>query len=212
MVLITDIRPHRRTKLFEVYSENGLEFLANEKFLNENDLLPHREYSEEDFELIRAKAHLLDGIRKCVDILSRKDYSRQELLRKLSEKGIPEDAAQGAVQYMAKHGYQDDYRYAKRLAELGANSYGRRRVEQILYHHGIDKETAREVTEEVFSNSEREEEKLDGILKKAAREQDLKDPSLRNKIFAKLARLGYSSSAISAAMSRYEEMRKDETF
>ena len=95
---------------------------------------------------------------------------------------------------------------------MGANSYGRRRVEQILYHHGLDKETVREVTEEVFSNSEREEEKLDDILKKAAREQDLKDPSLRNKIFAKLARRGYSSSAISAAMSRYEEMRKDETF
>ncbi len=211
MVLITDIRPHKRTKLFEVYSEEGLEFLANEKFLNENLILPRTEFDDEDFELLRAKAHLLDAIRKCVDILSRKDYSKKELLRKLQDKGIAEDAAASAVQYMEKHGYQDDYRYAKRLAELGKASYGRRRVEQILYTHGIDKDTVRQVTDEVFDDLLQEEEKLDGILEKAAKGKDLTDPAQKNKIFAKLARLGYAPSLISGAISRYEH-RKDETF
>ncbi len=212
MVLITEIRPRRRTKLFEVYSENGLEFLANEKFLNGNDILPYAEFNEEEFELIRAKAHLLDGIRKCVDILSRKDYSKQELLRKLADKGIPEDAAEAAVTYMTDHGYQDDTRYAKRLAELGANSYGRRRVEQMLYTHGIDKDIARTVCDEVFDDWDREAEKIDSILEKTIRDNDISDPNQRNKIFAKLARLGYSSSAISAAFARYREKRKDESF
>ncbi|MBQ1966301.1 MAG: regulatory protein RecX [Clostridia bacterium] len=211
MVFITEIRPRRRTKLFEVYSEAGLEFLANEKFLNGNDILLHAQFDDDDFELIRARAHLLDGIRKSVDILSRKDYSRKELLQKLCDKGVPEDAAEGAVQYMINHGYQDDVRYAKRLAELGANTYGRRRVEQMLYTHGIEKETIREVCDEVFENSEQEEEKLDLILEKAAKGHDLSDPNQRNKLFAKLARLGYSSSAISACFSRYKENRKDET-
>ncbi len=211
MILITEIRPRKRTKLFEVYSEAGLEFLANEKFLNGNDILLHAQFDDDDFELIRAKAHLLDGIRKSVDILSRKDYSRQELIRKLCDKGVPEDAANGAVQYMADHGYQDDYRYAKRLAELGANSYGRRRVEQMLYTHGIDKDTIREVCDEVFEDFEKEEEKLNLILKKAAKGDDLSDPNLRNKVFAKLLRLGYSSSAISSAFARYKAERKDET-
>ena len=210
MVLITEIRPRKLTKLFEVYSEEGLEFLANEKFLNENLILPRTEWNNEDFELLRAKAHLLDAIRKCVDILSRKDYSKKELLRKLRDKGIPDDAAEGALQYMEKHGYQNDYRYAKRLAELGKTSYGRRRVEQMLYTHGIDKETVRQVTDEVFDNACSEEEKLDGILEKAATGKDLKDSLQKSKIFAKLARLGYAPSDISAAFSRYEQ-RKDET-
>lgn len=211
MVFITEIRPRRRTKLFEVYSEAGLEFLANEKFLNGNDILLHAQFDDEDFELIRARAHLLDGIRKSVDILSRKDYSRKELMQKLCDKGVPEDAAAGAIQYMMNHGYQDDVRYAKRLAELGANTYGRRRVEQILYTHGIEKDTIRDVCDEVFRNTDREEEKIDLILEKAAKDKDWNDPNQRNKIFAKLVRLGYSSSAISACFSRYKANRKDET-
>ena len=158
MILITQIRPYRRTKLFEVYSETGLEFLANEKFLLEFSLRPHEEFSEEEFEPIRARALLLDGIRKCVDILSRKDYSKKELLRKLKEKGIPDEAAQGAVDYMAQRGYQDDMRYARRLAELGKQTYGKARVEQMLYHHGIERETLREVLEEVFQHGEDEYE------------------------------------------------------
>ncbi len=212
MVLITDILPYRRTKLFEIHSENGLEFVANEKFLNENDILLYSEFEDNDFELLRAKAHLLDGIRKCVDILSRKDYSQKELLRKLCDKGIPEDAAIGAIKYMTDHGYQDDYRYAKRLAELGANSYGRRRVEQMLYTHGIDRETIRQVSDEVFDNGPAQTGKLDEILGKAAKGKDLHDPAQKNKIFAKLTRLGYGSSEISAAFARYDELRKDETF
>lgn len=212
MIVITDIRPYRRTKLFEVYSDTGLEFLANEKFLNENEIIPHAEFAEDEFETLRAKAQILDGIRKCVDILSRKDYSKKELLKKLCDKGIPEDAARTAITYMEQQGYQDDVRYAKRLAELGKMSYGRKRVEQMLYHHGIDRETVREVADEVFADDSSEDEKLDGILQKAAKGKNLHDPADKNKIYAKLARLGYSSAAISAAMSRYGTNGKDETF
>ena len=211
MILITEIRPRKRTKLFEVYSEAGLEFLANEKFLNGNDILLHAQFDDEDFELIRAKAHLLDGIRKSIDILSRKDYSKKELLQKLCDKGILEDAAHSAIQYMIDHGYQDDFRYAKRLAELNAQLYGRRRTEQMLYNHGIDKEMIREVCDEVFDDTEKEEDKIDLLLEKAARGKDLSDPKERNKVFAKLARFGYESSVISAAFSRYKANRKDET-
>ncbi len=210
MILITEIRPRRSTKLFEVFSEAGLEFVCNEKFLLQNQLLPHMEYEEEDFETLRAKAQILDGIRKCVDILSRKDYSKKELMQKLSDKQIPEDAAAVAVNYMEEHGYQDDFRYGKRLAELAKNTYGRRRAEQILYQHGIDREMIKEICDQVFEDDSSEWEKLDAILQKAVKDGDLRDPALRNKVFAKLARLGYSSSAIREAFSRYETERKDE--
>ena len=203
MILITEIRPYKRTKLFEVFSENGPEFLANQKFLTEHQLLPRAEYDDDDFEQIKARAQLLDAIRKCVDILSRKDYSKKELLQKLSAKGIPEDAATAALSYMETHGYQDDVRYAKRLAELGKNSYGRKRVEQILYQHGIERETAKDVLDEVFSDPEEEDEQLDRILDRAAKGKDLASPQERNKLYAKLARLGYAPSAISGALSRY---------
>lgn len=212
MIVITDIRPYRRTKLFEVYSETGMEFLANEKFLNENEIFLHAEFDEYSFEQLRAKAQVLDGIRKCVDFLSRKDYSKKELLKKLRDKEIPEDAAEIAVSYMEQHGYQSDIRYARRLAELAKASYGKKRAEQILQHHGIDREIIREVTDEVYSDIDAESEKLDNLLQKAVRGKDLRSPADKNKIYAKLTRLGYTSSAISATISRYRAEGKDENF
>ncbi len=211
MIFITEIRPHRRTKFFEIFSEAGFEFLASEKFLHEHGILPLTQFEEDDFEVIRAKAQLIDGIRKCTEILSRKDYSKKELQRKLCSKGIPEDISCAAINYMAEKGYQDDFRYAKRLAEVAKSAYGKKRVEQVLYHHGIEKETAREVLEEVFCDESEESEKLDRILLKAAKGSPLSDPSEKSRIYAKLARLGYGSSAITSAISRYEAERKDET-
>ena len=83
MILITEIRPYKRTKLFEVYSEEQMEFLASEKFLLQHEIARGETFDDEEFETIRAKAHLLDGIRKATDILSRKDYSKKELIDKL---------------------------------------------------------------------------------------------------------------------------------
>lgn len=209
MVLITQVLPYRKTKLFEVYSENGAEFLATEAFLTEQGLKPLASFDEETFDRIRAQAQVLDGIRKCVDILSRKDYSRKELTAKLIDKGIPQDAAIAAVGYMTGHGYQDDFRYGKRLAELNRRIYGKKRVEQMLCHHGLERETISEILEEVFADGDETERILDRITEKAAAKRDLSDPAQRNKVFAKLARLGYGPSEISAALSRYEEMRNE---
>lgn len=211
MILITDIRPYKRTKLFEVSSEVGIEFLASEKFLTLHDITIGAQFDEEDFEVIRAKAQVTDGIRKAIDILSRKDYSKKELLKKLCDKGVPEDAAQASVDYVAGKGYQDDFRYAKRLAEVGKGSYGKRRVEQMLYHHGIQRDTIRDVLDEVFSDESEEEPKLDETLIKIMKGQPLTDPAEKNRVYAKLARKGYESAAIQGAISRYEANRKDES-
>lgn len=210
MIRIIEIRPYRRTKLFEVYTEDGPQFLASEKFLAENGISLGEAFGEEEFELLQAKAQILDGIRKAVDILSRKDYSRKELQKKLCEKGIPEDAADAAVEYVASKGYQSDERYARRLAEVAGNAYGVRRVEQMLYAHGIEKELIREITEDLFFDEAKADDVLDSKLRKAAKNLDLSDPAAKNKLYAKLLRLGFEGSRISAAISRYEEHREED--
>lgn len=212
MITITEIRKIGHSRFFEVYSENGSEFIAKESYLEQNGIVTGAEFSEEEFELIRAKAQLIYAIRKCLDFLEQKDYSRKELYKKLTERGISEDIAEAAVGYAAEHGYQDDRRYAKRLAELAFSSYGKRRVEQILYTHGIEREIIREVMEEFRSVPEEEDEKIDRLLTKAAQGKDLRDPAIRKKLYAKLTRLGYDSAAILAAFTRYSNSREDGTF
>ena len=209
-ILITDIRRHGHTKLFDVCSETGVEFIANEKFLNDNGILRHTAFDDEDFETLKAKAQLIHGIRTAVSVLELKDRSRKELLQKLKEKEIPDDVAVMAADYVRDKGYQDDYRYGLRLAQISARSYGKMRTQEALYHHGIARETARQICDEVYADENACAEQIDETLEKAARGIDLHDPAARNKLFAKLARRGYGSSEISAAMRRLAEKRKDE--
>ena len=210
MVLITDLRLLRKGPYYEVCSEAGAEFIAKETFLDQNGIVVGAAFDEDDFAVLRAKAQLIFAIRTGLDVLERKDRSKKELIRKLREKGVEEDTAQTAADYLEDKGYQNDLRYAVRLAELSAPSYGRRRVEELLFTHGIDRETARQALDEVFAGETAEDEKIDGILEKAAKNKDLSDPKEKNRLYAKLARLGFESGTVAAALRRLEEKRKEE--
>lgn len=212
MIRIVRIQRAKRSTRFDVYTnadDEQPDFTVKESFLSENGIAVGAEYTEEEFDVLRARAQLTEAIRIAMDALERKDYSRKELTRKITDRNLPPDVAETAVDYVAERGYQSDLRYARRLAEIASANYGRTRVKSYLIAHGIDRETAESVLEERF-DADKEADKIDRAIAKAARGVDLSIPQNRNKIYAKLARLGYDSSSISAAFSRYRNEREDD--
>ena len=80
-----------------------------------------------------------DPRRKALELLTRREHSRQELLRKLVQRGIDEESAETAVDDMAERGWQDDERFAQSLARSRASSgQGPLRIRAELRMHGID--------------------------------------------------------------------------
>lgn len=80
-----------------------------------------------------------DPRRKALELLTRREHSRQELVRKLVQRGIDEESAETAVDDMAERGWQDDERFAQSLARSRASSgQGPLRIRAELRMHGID--------------------------------------------------------------------------
>ena len=142
---------------------------------------------------------------KAVELLSRRDHSKGELLIKLRQKGFS-DGAEEAVEKLEGYGYIDDRRfaesYANELARL--KNFGKRRILQELLRKGI----SRDIIDEVLSEIEIDSESLVNLIeRKYARY--LGDEKGERKTFNALARMGYSYSEIKDALFEFQNELED---
>ncbi|MCL1141822.1 regulatory protein RecX [Shewanella gaetbuli] len=76
-----------------------------------------------------------------VAYLARRDYSRQQIHKKLLEKDFEELAIQQALDYCESQGYLDDMRYAQMLIRSHIyKCHGVMRIQQALVQKGLSKD------------------------------------------------------------------------
>ena len=76
--------------------------------------------------------------KRALRLLERRDYSRKELILKLTEKGEPLEDAEAVADRMIELGVISDERYSRMLVRhYAAKGYGTCRIKQELYRHGI---------------------------------------------------------------------------
>lgn len=79
-----------------------------------------------------------DPRQKALELLSRREHSRQELIQKLVTRGFDAEAAENAVHYMTERGWQDDGRYAEaRARSRMLGGHGPLRIRAELRQHGV---------------------------------------------------------------------------
>jgi len=77
--------------------------------------------------------------KKAMDYLARREYGRQELVKKLVSAGFADDIATEAVARLAAEGLQDDRRFIEGFAQSRVNQgKGPLRVQADLRQRGID--------------------------------------------------------------------------
>jgi len=124
---------------------------------------------------------------RALGLLVRREHSRKELTRKLTARGVEQEAAVAAVDKMAAAGWQDDDRFAESLirsriaaghgpvrirAELGMHALGREAVAAALEAVKVDwDEIARDLVRrrfgaDVASNCERQRKAADWLLRR----------------------------------------------
>ena len=160
-----------------------------------------QEISEEEFAALEETVNIRRAYNCAVSLLSRRDHSKNELLRKLNEKGFSKGAA-AALEKLEQGGYIDDERfcrlYASELVRL--KGYGKRRVEQELYRKGVDRDTIYNVLEEISFDTDI----LSDIIKRKYLNK-IADEKGRQRTFNALMRLGYSFGEIRDALKNIDE-------
>lgn len=160
-----------------------------------------QEISEEEYAELEETVNIRRAYNCAVSLLSRRDHSKKELLRKLKEKGYYK-GAEAAVEKLVQSGYVDDERfcrlYASELVRL--KGYGKKRIEQELYRKGVDRDIIYNVLEEISFDSDT----LSDIIKRKYLSK-MSDEKGRQKVFNALMRLGYTYGEIRDAIKNIDE-------
>ncbi len=80
-------------------------------------------------------------LQRALGLLTRREHSRKELTRKLTDRGVERAEAAAAIEKLCDAGWQDDARFAQSLVRSRANAgYGPIRIRAELGTHGLDRE------------------------------------------------------------------------
>jgi regulatory protein len=141
---------------------------------------------------------------RAVNMLAARSRSSRDLRRRLILKGEPEPLVDRAIERLQRLGLLDDAAYARQVAHSKAVGQGasKRRVEQELFKRGVARGVADEAVAEVFAEEEVDEsETALAVARKRLRSVASLDAlSRRRRLYAFLARRGYSADAIRRAL------------
>lgn len=138
---------------------------------------------------------------RALRLLERRDYSRKELILKLTEKGESLEDAEAVADRMVELGVISDERYSRMLVRhYAAKGYGACRIKQELYRHGIHTDLWEEAMEELPPPAS-QEEIIDKLLRRKLRSSD-PDRNEIKKATDALLRRGFSWSEVSASKQR----------
>ena len=147
-------------------------------------------------------SHLPESAKKrALRLLERRDYSRKELILKLTEKGEPLEDAEAVADRMIELGVISDERYSRMLVRhYAAKGYGTCRIKQELYRHGIHTDLWEEAMEELPPPPS-QEEIIDKLFRSKLRSSEPDQKEIKKATDA-LLRRGFSWSEISASKQR----------
>ena len=176
-------------------------FTVDEMYFTSLYLRDGQEISEDEYTELESTVNIRRAYNCAVSLLSRRDHSENELMRKLKEKGYA-IGAEEAIEKLKKSGYVDDERFCRIYAAelVRIKNFGRRRIEQELIRKGVNRDTISVVLEEITFDSDR----LSDIIKKKYLSKMNDEKSSRKAINA-LMRLGYSYGEIRDCLKEIDE-------
>lgn len=167
-----------------------------------------KELSGEEIDALRAAGRASAVKEKALSLLSARPMSRKELIDKLTAR--PRDrekepltdraGAEAVADRLEELGYLNDGAYASMVVRhYSAKGYGRRRLQEELYRHGVP----RDCWEEALAEAAPPEDGVDAFLRKKLKPGDLEDRKALKRITDALARRGYRWDEIQDGLRRY---------
>ena len=189
----------RQEHTFRVVLSDGSVIKTQDYVLADLGLYAGMELDAETLEKLKSAAAKASAKQRAVRIISASGVSREELRRRLTQKGEREEDAEDAVQWLSELQLLDDARTAEQLVRSAVNKgYGEARIKQILYEKRIPKEYWAEALEQLPPM----DDAIDKFLRQRLQGRNPEQKELKRTIDA-LLRRGHSWQDIRAGLLRY---------
>ena len=187
--------------LFRVFLSDGSVLKTQDYVIADHGLFAGKELDNTQLEALLAAVGRASAKQRAVRIVSASGVSKQELERRLTQKGeLPEDA-RAAVEWLSDLELLDDAKTAEQLVRSAvAKGYGRARIKQILFQKRIPEEYWEQALEQVPDM----DDAVDRFLNRRFRGQEPDQKELKRTIDA-LVRRGHSWHDIRAGLRRYSD-------
>ena len=127
--------------------------------------------------------------------------TENEMRKKLAEQEFSPASVEDAILFLKHYRYLDDEDYARRYVEKNGHKKSIRQMKFDLRQKGVSDD----LVEMIFEDMEVDESaQILGLLRKKNYDPEEPDPAKRQKIYAFLARKGFSYDAINSAMKQWE--------
>lgn len=189
----------RQEHTFRVILSDGSVIRTQDYVIAELGLSPGQELDEAGLAALKAAAGKASAKVRAVRIVSASGISREELRRRLTQKGETEEDASEAVQWLSDLDLLDDKKTAEQLVRSAVNKgYGEARIKQILYEKRIPKEFWPEALAQIPAM----DDAIDRFLRQRLQGRQPEQKELKRTVDA-LLRRGHSWQDIRAGLQRY---------
>lgn len=186
----------------KVYIDEEFAFVLYKGELRLYHVREGEELSEEDYNKIILEVLPKRAKLRAMNLLMGREYTREELRRKLASGCYPEQIIEDALDYVESYKYIDDGRYALSYITYHEEDKNRRQIEQKLMQKGISKDTLEKAWQEWEEKGGRqdEQEMIEKLLQKRHYMRETADIKEQQRTYSFLMRKGFSTEAIRSAI------------
>lgn len=200
-MFITGIKKEKK-HLVRIMLSDGAEVFLDSDIPSEESLSEGKDISEEELKALLEESDYRRAKSRALWYLDRTDHTEKGLYEKLVRAGFGKKASARVIAKLCELGLLDDRRYAERMAErcAEANVSKRQTVSKLLLK-GIPLELAKEVTDGLDTDGV---EQITALIERKYQNK-LYEEGGRQKVFAALARKGFSFEDIKTALKKYDQ-------
>jgi len=192
---IKQTSPERFTLVFD----DGTELKTTLGIITERFIHSGMDFDEDAYNELVSACTLALSKARALRIINARPMSREELRKRLIEKGETPDNAEACAEWLCQMGLINDTEYAGSVVRhYAAKGYGASRIKQELRRHGV----SRELWDEAMSQMPEQDEYLARFLR--SRLTDPGDRAQVKKVSDALFRRGYSWDQIKHALNEFD--------
>lgn len=192
---IKQTSPERFTLIFD----DGTELKTTLGIITGRFIRSGMDFDEEAYNELVSASGLAMAKARALRIINARPMSREELRKRLIEKGETPENAEACADWMCRMGLINDAEYAGSVVRhYAAKGYGSARIKQELRHHGVP----REMWDEAMLQMPEQDAYLERFIR--ARLSEPGDRAQVKKVSDALFRRGYSWEQIKHALNEFD--------
>ena len=200
-MVVTNIEELAKSRS-KIYIDGEFAFVLYKGELRLYGMKVGAQLSQNDYQTIMNEVLPKRAKLRSMNLLKSKDYTKEQLKRKLREGFYPEAIIDEAIEYVKSYHYIDDYRYCIQFIEYNAVAKSRQRMIRDLGIKGVDREVILKAMDELSENASlySEDKLIRDLIKKKNFDIQTTDNKEKQRIMRYLYGKGFSMESINKSI------------